>query len=294
MGSMSNDQGQKPAAPISRAEAKTPLERARQIQEMQRQMDTQAPQQTAPTGQAAATQHAEAPQTAERVQQTHEVFEAKPVTPADQAAKAQPAEIQAYAKAQAPVQSLFNPEGQIEITGNPWKTIPFGDVLPGIVDLKKPLSDYNVKVPNDAFKLPQGNLFQITLSPKNQAKGEEPIKKPVIVDNNGKFKGAEFKTEGQVSKALSTIPSFATTLFEAVFGDGVLKDEPKNLKLGEVKLSEKSAFEVVVERKNDMTGKWKTELVHLNNFGMKVKPSADPKRFDIIVANYFKDGFTAV
>ena len=213
MGSMSNDQGQKPAAPISRAEARTPLERARQIQEMQRQMDTQAPQQAT---QAVPTQQAQAPETVERLQQTHEVFEAKPVTPADQAAKAQPAEIQAYAKAQAPVQSLFNPEGQIEITGNPWKIIPFGDVIPGIVDLKKPLSEYNVKVPNDAFKLPQGNLFQITLTPKNQAKGEEPIKKPVLVDGNGRFKGAEFKSEGQVQKALATIPTVASALFEAV------------------------------------------------------------------------------
>jgi hypothetical protein len=284
-------QDQKPAAPINPAQAKTPLERARQIQELQRQMDTQAPQQAT---QAAPTQQAQAPEHAERAQQTHEVFEAKPATPADQAAKAQPAEIQAYAKAQAPVQSLFNPEGQIEITGNPWKVIPFGDVLPGIVDLKKPLAEYNVKVPNDAFKLPQGNLFQITLSPKSQGKGEEPIKKPVLVDSNGKFKGAEFKSEAQVQKALGTIPSFASALFEAVFGEGVLKDEPRNLKMGEVRLSSKAAFEVTVERKNELTGKWKTEVATLNNFGMKVPASSDPKRFDIVVANYFKDGFTAV
>lgn len=288
---MSQDQNQKPAAPIGRAEPKTPLERARQYQEMQRAMEQQAPAQTT---QAQATQQAEAPQTAERVQQTHEVFEAKPATPADQAAKAQPAEIQAYAKAQAPVQALFDPKGQVEITGNPWKIIPFGDVLPGIVDTKKPLSDFNVKVPDQAFKIPQGRLFQITLTPKNQAKGEEPIKRPVLTDENGKFKGAEFKTGGQVQKALTAIPSFASALFEAVFGEGALKEEPKNLKLGEVKTSGKSAFEVVVERRNDMTGKWRSELVHLNNFGMKVKPSNDPKRFDIVVANYFKDGFTAV
>jgi hypothetical protein len=286
---MSQDQGQKPAAPISRAEAKTPLERARQIQEMQRQMDTQAPQAAT---QAAPTQQAEAPQQMERVQQTHEVFEAKPVTPADQAAKAQPAEIQAYAKAQAPVQALFDPGGQVEISGNPWKVIPFGDVLPGIVDTKKPLSDFNVKVPDQAFKIPQGRLFQITLSPKNPATGGETIKKPVLTDENGKFKGAEFKNTGQVQKALGAIPSFASSLLEAVFGD-LSKEEPKNLKLGEVKLSEKSMFQIEVGRRNDMTGKWKTELVHLNNFGMKVKASNEPTRFNIVVANYFKDGFTA-
>jgi hypothetical protein len=289
---MSNDQNQKPAAPIAPAQAKTPLERARQIQEMQRAMESQAPQQAT---QAAPTQAAHAPETAERVQQTHEVFEAKPVSPADQAAKAQPAEIQAYAKAQAPVQALFGPKGgEVEITGNPWKVIPFGDVLPGLVDLKKPLNDYNVKVPDTAFKLKEGNLFQITLSAKNQASGETPIKKPVLVDNNGKLKGAEFTNKDQLSKALATIPSFASALFEAVFGDGVLKDEPKNLKLGEVKVGARSAFEVTVERKNEFTGKWKTEVATLNNFGLKVPASADPKRFNINVADYFKDGFTAV
>lgn len=292
---MSNDQGQKPAAPISPSQAKTPAERARQIQEMQRAMESQAPQQTNQAAPAAPTQQAHAPETAERVQQAHEVFEAKPATPADQAAKTQPAEVQAYAKAQAPVQALFGPKGgEVEIVGNPWKVIPFGDVLPGLVDLKKPLSDYNVKVPDNAFKLKEGNLFQITLAPKNQGGGEAPIKKPVLVDSNGKLKGAEFTSKDQLQKAVSTLPSFALGLFEAVFGEGVLKDEPKNMKMSEVRVGKKSAFEVTLERKNELTGKWKTEVATLNNFGLKVPASADPKRFDIIVAEYFKDGFTAV
>ena len=299
---MSNDPKQDRVSALTGTEAKTPLERARQIQEMQRAMEAQQPQaQTFDSAQhaqqAQSAQSAQAATQAQVAQAAHAVFDPRPVTAAEQVLKqppANPAEQAAYGKVQKDPAALFGQKGaQIEITGNPWKVISFADAVPGLLDLKKPLADYDVKVPEEAVKLKEGALFNLSVTPKAAGSSEPAQKKAVLVDNQGRLKGAEFGNKDALQKALTSIPSFAQSVFQAVFGEGVLKDEPKNLKVKNVAVGSRSAYEVTLERKNEVDGKWRTETATLNNFGLKVPPSSDPKRFDIIVANYYLDGFQA-
>jgi hypothetical protein len=273
----------------SRTEAKTPLERAQQIQEMQRAMEAQP----VATPAAAPVKQAEQVHQAQKIV---EVFEAKQVQQVElKPTGTNPADQAAYASAQKDVNALFGPKGDdVEVKGNPWKIIPFGppqDVAQ-LFDLKKPLAEYDFKMPANVVKIKEGNLFQVTAEPKN--KGSEPAqKKAVVVDDGGRLKGAEFKSKGSLEKALAQIPSFAQGLFQTVFGEGVLKDDPKQHRIKSIEVGKKSAYEVKLERKNDLDGKWKTETVTLNNFGMRVPPSQDPRRHDINVAMYYLDRFQA-
>src|SRR5205807_3174434 len=161
---------------------------------------------------------------------------------------------------------------------------PPQEVAP-LFELKKPPSEYEFKLPPNVVKIKEGNLFNVTAEPKT--KGSEPEqRKAVVVDDGGRLKGAEFKNKNALEKALAQIPSFAQGLFQSVFGAGVLKDQPKNLRVSSVETGKKSAYEVKLERKNELDGKWKTETVTLNNFGMKVPASNDKRRHDINVAMY--------
>jgi hypothetical protein len=272
---------------LSGTEAKTPLERAKQIQEMQRAMEATPVAPQAPVKQAEQVHQA---------QKVVEVFEAKQVQSIElKPTGTNPADQAAYASAQKDVNALFGPKGDdVEVKGNPWKIIPFGppqEVAP-LFDLKKPVAEYEFKLPQNVVKIKEGNLFNVTVEPKT--KGAEPAqKKAVVVDDQGRLKGAEFKSKSALEKALAQIPSFAQSVFVSVFGDGVIKDQPKNLRVVSVETGKKSAYEAKLERKNELDGKWKSETVTLNNFGMKVPPSQDKRRHDINVAMYYLDRFQA-
>ena len=274
---------------IGQSEAKTPMDRARQIQEMQRQMDAQqVPQQA----QEVHTPAQAAP--AAQVQQQHAVFEAQAVAKINipKSNEANPAEQALYGKAQADVGALFGGKNEdIEVVGNPWKIIPFGDVVPNLVDLKKPATEYRTNVPMQAVKLKEGLLFNMVVTPK--AAGSEPaVKKAILVDEKGGLKGADFGGKEALKKGLENIPTFAMGLFSAVFGEGVAKAEPRHLRVASVEVGKKSSYEVKLERKNEISGAWDSRVLTLNNFGLRVPPSeTNPNRYDLIVGNYHLDRF---
>lgn len=291
---MSQDPNQNRVGALSGTEAKTPLDRAKQIQELQRAFDSQpvAPQVQAQTP--VAEVHVPVP-----AQKPVEVFDAKPVEQVNKLTNKGDvgADAALYAANQVDESSLFgvrDANSDVDVKGPVWKTIPFGPPqVAALADLKKPIENYNVSLPQKTVQLKEGRLFSLTLTPK--AAGSEPaIKKAVITDDKGNIKGADFKSKGQLERALNEVPSFAMSLFQSVFGDGVLKDSPaQHHKIVSVDGGKKSAFEVKLERKNTIDGKWKTETVTLNNFGLKVPPSADPRRHDINVAMYYLDRFQA-
>ncbi len=294
MALMSQDQKQNRVGALSGSEAKTPLERAKQIQEMQRQMDAMP---VAPAKQAPPAVQAQAA-VATSLQKLVETFDAKPVEAVNLIKNEGnvSADAALYGSQQVDESSLFGGPKKSdgpEVTGPVWKTIPFGPPqTAALLDVKKPIETYNVQVPPQAVKIKEGTLFQLTATPK--AGNEAPIKKPVLVDQKGNMKGAEFKSKGQLERALNEIPSFAMSLFQSVFGEGVLKDAQKtHHKIVSVDQGKRSAFEVKIERKNEIDGKWRSETVTLNNFGLKVPPSNDPRRHDINVAMYYLDRFQA-
>jgi hypothetical protein len=316
-----SQQDQKPArlGGIGAAEPKSPADRARLVQEMQRQLEAQpvtphqAPAATTPTKQVTQTGP---------TQQTREVFEAKPVQEVHVigAPTKSGADQVAYGANQASVGSLFSKGDDVpEPVGNPWKIIPFGppqqqQVAP-VLDLKKPVGEYTFNVPDKAVPvaLPfprkqgaeagstqppadvtHGNLFTLTATPKNAENGAGAVKKAMLVDGKGRLLGAEFKSKESLLNALQKLPDLALQLFQSAFPkDDVKADTPT--KIVGVENGKKSAYEVKVSRKNAYDGKWKDEVVTVNNFGLKVPPSntSDPRRHDINVAMYYLDRFQA-
>lgn len=293
---MSQDQKNNRVGALTGAEAKTPLDRAKQIQEMQAQMDSMsiAPAPVKTPVAPEATQAA----VATNLQKLVETFDAKPVEAVNLIKNEGnvSADAQLYGAKQVDEGSLFGVTSKgtdIDIKGNPWKVIPFGPPqVAALIDVKKPIEQYDVQVPQNAVRLKEGALFQLTAKPKTG--NEAPIKKAVLVDDKGGVKGADFKSKGQLERALNEIPSFAMNLFQSVFGDGVQKDMPKtHHRVVSIEQGKRSAYEVKIERKNEIDGKWRSETVTLNNFGLKVPPSNDPRRHDINVAMYYLDRFSA-
>ena len=281
-----SDKNQQPGVQsIGPSEAKTPLERASQIQELQRQqeaLDTQAPSAPAEVHQAQPAAQIARPQAVFELQAPAQLPKSTP-NPVEQAA---------YAGAQKGVHELFGAKGaDIEVTGNVWKTISFNDIVPGLLDLTKPLAEYDVKVPEKAVKLKEGQLFTFSATPKS---GGEPKKLAALVDARGELKGAEFKDTTALQRALEKIPSFALPMFASLFGESAKTAEPRHLRIANVSTRKASAYEVVLERRNELTGIWAKGSLTLNNFGLKVPPSpSEPRRHDLVVANYFLDRFSA-
>lgn len=293
MPGMSQDPNQNRVAGITGAEAKTPLDRAKQIQEMQRQLES-TPVQPQPAGPAQVKDTQAAVSTT--LQKAVEVFDAKPVEQVNliKGPSNTAADSGVYGAKQVDESALFGAKSSdIEVTGPVWKVIPFGPPqTSALADLKKPLENYHVHIPQQTVKHKEGNLFQLTFTPK--AGGEAPVKKAVITDDKGNLKGAEVKNKGQLERILTEVPQFTLSLFQSVFGEGVQKDSPKTQhRVVSVETGKKSAYEVKIERKNDLDGKWKSETVTLNNFGLRVPPSNDPRRHDIVVAMYYLDRFQA-
>lgn len=295
---MSQDQKNNRVGALSGPEAKTPLDRANQIREMQAQMDSMpiapAPVKTP----AIAPEQAAQAAVATNLQKMVETFDARPVEAVSLIKNEGDvsADAQLYGAKQVDESSLFgvtNKGSDIDIKGNPWKVIPFGPPqVAALIDVKKPIEQYDVQVPQNAVRHKEGALFQLTAKPKTG--NEAPIKKAVLVDDKGGVKGAEFKSKIHLERALTEIPSFAMNLFQSVFGDGVQKDMTKtHHRVASVEVGKRSAYEVKIERKNEIDGKWRSETVTLNNFGLKVPPANDPRRHDINVAMYYLDRFSA-
>lgn len=274
--SMSQDKRQ-PMTAIGQETPRTPADRVRLIQEMQRAAETQqvhAPV-TQPTAQATQAQGAQ--QTAQ-AQRAPDLFGVKQVNAVQQALQAKPTstEVNAYAKAQASAQALFGGSTDIEVTGNPWKIIPFGDVLPGLFDTDKPLSEYTPVVPEKAVKTEQGLLFEIGL--KDSREESAPVqKRAVLVGADGKLAGAECRTPQQAQKLLAAAPWL---LPESAAG----KDSSWRVTQGQG-----SAFTLQVDRSS---GRGRTtEALPLTNFARLA--DARGKSVDLQVAQYFLDRFDA-
>ena len=206
---MSQDPNQGRVAPLSAPDTKTLLERAKQIQEMQRALEAQPAAKVA-------TQAATAPQTSDKPTSSGSnhlaVFDVKPVEQVNMLTgpSATGADQAVYGAKQADVASLYGMKsGDTETvpTGPIWKVIKFssGEVL----DLPKAGVDYDIKVPPNAVKLKQGNLVQLTATPKAAGSTEPVRKKAVLVDDTGNLKGADWGSRDALEKGLKNIPSFA-------------------------------------------------------------------------------------
>lgn len=265
----------KAPAPIGQDTPKSPADRVRMIQEMQRAAEAQ--QVRAPVTQAPAAQAAAQAQQAQAAPGVRDAFKVAQVNQVAQALQAKPTstEVNAYAKAQASAQALFGGSSDVEVTGNPWKVIPFGDVLPALFDTEKPLTDYTPVVPEKAVKTDQGLLFELGLK-ENQA--DAPVqKRAVLVGADGRLAGAECRTPQQAQKLLSAAPWLLPALAQG-------KDTHWRVAQGQG-----SAFTLQVDRS---TGSGRTtEAVPLNNFARLA--DARGKSVDLVVAQYFLDRFEA-
>jgi hypothetical protein len=115
----------------------------------------------------------------------------------------------------------------------------------------------------------------------------------VIVDRQGVLRGAEFKNAKSLEQGLKGLPGFALRLFQQVFGEGLGKDDPERMKVLSLGVGKKSAFEAVLEYRSPLDGKKREKTVLLNNFGMKVHESKDPRATDVVTRMYRLDSFEA-
>lgn len=268
---MSQDQQRKPMTAIGQDAPKSPADRVRMIQELQRAAEMQ--QVRSPVAQAPQAAQQTAP-----AQRPPDAFGVQHVNAVQQALQAKPSanEVNAYAKVQASAQALFGGSTDLEVTGNPWKVIPFGDVLPGLFDTDKPLSEYTPVVPEKAVKTDQGLLFEIGLK---DAKAEDaPVqKRAVLVGADGKLAGAECRTPQQAQKLLTAAPWLLPA-------GAAGKDSSWRVTQGQG-----SAFTLQVDRSS---GRGRTtEALPLNNFARPA--DARGKSVDLLVAQYFLDRFDA-
>ena len=302
---MSQDNQNRGPGQVSRAQPKTPLERAQQIQEMQRQADAQPANNTTP---AAATTHAQAPATqqvheaaaAQHVAQTKDVVDVKPVEQVHIIAPPSSSGLDQaiYGTKQVDDCALFGLGGDKawEVEGNPWKIIKFGDPpehrLAPVLDLKQPVVNYEFTVPNKAVKIKQGHLFEIGVKPKSG--GTEGTKRQaVIVDDKGNIKGVEVKGKKGLEQALSGIPGLLLGLFTSAFGEGLTQDDPERMKVLSADVGKKSAFTVKLEYRSPLDGKKREKEVTLNNYAMRVPESNDRMRHDVVTRMYRLDSFEA-
>jgi hypothetical protein len=261
-------------APIGQETPKSPADRVRLIQEMQRAAEAQQARPSAP--QAAATQQAQAAPQAQGAR-VADNFNVKQVNAVQQALQAKPTstEVTAYAKVQASAQALFGKSTDIEVTGNPWKVIPFGDALPGLFDLDQPLAHYEPVLPENAVKTEQGLLFEVGLKDKS---GEGAVqKRAVLVDAQGRLAGAECRTPQQVQQLFTAAPWLLPA-------SAAGKDVSWRVAQGQG-----SAFSLQVDRSS---GRGRTtEAMPLNNFARAADVRG--KSVDLLVAQYFLDRFDA-
>ncbi len=262
---------QKPAA-IGLDAPKTPADRVRQIQELQRAAE--AAQAQPLQGQALQAQSPAVPVAAPLAARVGDAFAVQALNPVREAlaAKTSPSEANAYAKAQKSAHALFGSPSDLEVIGNPWKVIPFGDSLPALFDVSK---DAAPLVPEKAVQTEHGALFEVGLaSPQRQSAAVQ--KRAVLVGADGKLAGAECRTPADVSRLFSNagwlLPKQATgqdTRWQVSAGND-------------------ATFALTIER---ASGKGRTtETLPIDNFG---RVATQGKRSDVVVADYFLDRFDA-
>lgn len=261
---VSQNNNERKPVPVGQEIAKTPADRVRLIQEMQRAAEA-TPVQQAPAA-VPLTQTAK-PAVAS------DAFAVKGANPIQQAlaAKTSPTEVATYAKLQKSAASLFGNSTDLEVKGNPWKVIPFGDVLPGLFD---DVNDAKPVVPEKAVQTPHGQLFELGLAPKGS---DAPTQKRAVLVND----------QGQLAGALCRSPQDATRLLTAAkwllpaaaLGQGAS---------WKVTDGTDSAFALELTRG---AGKAKsTERLALDNFG---RLTTVGRKSDLDVASYFLDRFEA-
>jgi hypothetical protein len=296
MAFMSQDQNGNRVGAVAPNEAKTPMDRAKQIQEMQRAAEAPpAAPVAAPTAAPAPLATSQKPMSSGS---SREVFAAPAVqhTEALKGPNRAAADAAIFGAKQVDEAGIFGLKtGDTETvpTGPIWKIIKFdtGEVLKHALDLPKPAAAYDIKVPPNAVKTNRGNLLQVSATPKD-APNEPPKKKAMLVDNDGQLRGVEWGSKEKLQKGIADFPSYALSLFRSVF-DGVHNYDPAKHKVESVEKGTKSAYVVKLKTKNEYDGKWLEKTVPLNNFGVKVHESNDPRRHDINVAMYYLDKFDA-
>jgi|GEM_PF-3471122 len=251
-----DNNGNRKTAAISGAEARTPADRVRQIQEMQRALEA------APMAQAAPVAAPQAP--AGSTSQLNDAFAVARALAVNEALKVDPKQQVEYGKLQKDVGALFGGgKTDLELKGEPWKIISFLDAAPALFEPKKSLADYEPLVAPKGIVTKEGLLFEVGLKSKD---GSEPLqKKQVLVGTDGKLKGAECKTPRDLDRLLAFIPPAGTA---------------KGLKAQE---STQARFEVPVS---------KSQTLFFNNFGIQVEASANRTLHDI-KASYHLDEFQA-
>lgn len=266
------DPNDRKPAPIGQDAPKSPADRVRLIQEMQRMAE------------AAEVQPMHQAQPLQQAQHTHQaplatpagvpdVFGVKQVNAVAQAlaAKTSPTEAAAYAKAQKSASALFGGSTDVEVLGNPWKVISFADAVPALFD---DLAGSSTKVPEKAVKTEHGSLFEVGLVPAGAEKPSQ--KRAVLVGADGRLAGAECRTPQDAQRLLTNakwlLPETATRANTS----------------WRVTAGSTSAFTLELERG---AGKVKsTERLGLDNFG---RVTTQGRKADIVVANYFLDRFDA-
>lgn len=272
-------QGASPLSGIGSAEPKTPMDRIRQIQQLQEAAAAQEAHAQTPAQAAPAETHAPAEVHQPPAAHVGDNFATKAVNAvkAELSPKVDRA-IAAVAARQVDANDLFG-GNKIEIKGNPWKVISFADGLPALFDPPKPMANYEPMVPKNAVKTDQGLLFQVGLQPKDGA--DKPLVKTVLTTLEGKLKGAEVSTPKALEKLLTQAPGF----FESLFGFA----PPKALA---VRAGTQSRFEAEIARPAKGGQPARTEKALFNNFGQLVSASKDLAKLDF-VHGYHLDEFEA-
>lgn len=248
------------------SEPKTPMDRIRQIQEMQRAMEAAPVQTQAPAAPAVPVQAAVPTPATSQVNDAFAVQRALAVAGVTGAQKADPKEQATYGKLQKDVGALFGGgKTEIELKGEPWKIISFRDAAPALFTPKKPMAEYEPLVAKKGIVTKEGLLFEVGLKSKD---GSEPVqKKPVLVGQDGVLKGTKLENASDLER-LFKLPGFLPS------------NAPKDAKPRESALAR---FEVALS---------KSETLYFNNWGLKVPPNSNKTAHDF-VASYHLDEFDA-
>lgn len=282
MGNENNQQG--PVQGLSGSSEKmSPWDRFRQYQELQR-LQQQHLNFLAESAATPSLVKAEQAQPGEALLEPGAVFHAQQVSPVAIDAKVQPTAQKDYAAVQVSVDKLFGADPELAIIAPPWKVLDFGPPqFQALLDTPAPLAEPSFESSNQAVQLKQGNLVQLAAT--GNAPGSERQTRLVLLDDEGKIKGAQFKDERGLARALKEVPQYAQSLLRSVFGEAA--KVPSNFRVLDVKRGQQSSYEVSIEQRNPVDGKRQEKTVLLNNFGLKVPPSSnDPHRFDLAVAAY--------
>lgn len=254
---VNDDNSNRKTAPIGGgSEIKSPADRIRQIQEMQRAAEAAPVAQAAPAAPAAQVGS---------TSQLNDAFAVQRALAVNEALKANPKAHVEISRLQKDVGALFGGgKTDIELKGEPWKIISFLGAAPALFEPKKPMAEYEPLVAPKGVVTKEGLLFEVGLKAKD---GSEPVqKKQVLVGQDGQLRGAECKTPRDLDRLLS-LPGFL----------------PKGATAAKAKESLQARFEVEVA---------KGETIFFNNFGLKVPPSKNRSAHDF-AASYHLDEFQA-